>query len=200
MIEALVACAVTLGLWLVLYWALPPVPNIDRPIYQLFFAIKCVGVAVLLTFFLGLEAVSYEWLFSNASNPPLTGESLRMRINRNYLRHTQEQLMLFILGLLGLSYYAVDGTAMRAVVATTITWILSRYVFWIGSHKTPAFRTLGLISTMQSAVVLLYISSRFMYEYVGILGVLILLGIVAIAEVHLFDRALAAHKSTSDVA
>lgn len=185
MLTALVALPLTIGLWLVVYFGTTPISGMETPVARLIFAINCCCVAVLLGFFLGIEAVSHERLHTAAINPLAGVESARMKVNLRYLQHTLEQLLLFIPGLLSLSYYCADGRAMRAVTACTITWIVSRAVFWIGYHKGPQFRTPGLMGMVQSVIVLVYVCSRFGHDLAGVAGTVAILGIFVAGEAYL---------------
>jgi hypothetical protein len=150
---------------------------------RLGFAIKCCCVAVLLCLLAGIEAVSHERLQTDAFDPLGGHESPRMKINLRYLQNTLEQAILFVVGLLGLAIYCPDGNAMRAVVATTAVWILSRYAFWLGYHQGPLWRVIGLVGMPQSMLVLLYVSSRFGYELGGVAGALVPVAIFGFIEI-----------------
>jgi hypothetical protein len=170
MLSIAIALPVTILFWLAVYFGLSPIPGMETAAARLVFAIKCICLAVLFCFALGIEAVAHERLHSAAINP-LTGvESRRMKINLRYLQQTLEQLLVFIPGLLGLAFYCSSGESMRAVAATTATWILARAVFWIGYHKGPQFRAAGLTGMIQSLLVLLYVCSRIGSEIAGIAG------------------------------
>ena len=75
---------------------------------------------------------------------------------------------------------------MRAVLATSVVWILARFAFWIGYHRSAAMRGLGAPGMALSMIVLLYVAARIGYEVGGSVGaavpVMIFLGI----EVFLF--------------
>lgn len=185
MISVLIALPLAIALWLGLRYGLPPVAAVDDAPSRLIFALKCCCIAVLLCFFLGIEAVAHERLHTRAINPLIGAESLRMKVNLRYLQHTLEQLLLFIPGLLALATYCTDGQSMRAVVATTVVWIVFRFVFWIGYHRAPRFRAPGLIGMVQSTLVLLYVSVRFAHEVAGFAGVVVVLGIFAGGEIYL---------------
>lgn len=166
----LVALPIALVLWLLVFYELSPIPGMADPLARLIFAINCICIAVLFCFFMGIEAVSHERLFSKAINPLLGVESTRLKINLRYLQHTLEQLILFIPGLLALSCYCDTGYSMRAVVATTAVWIVSRFVFWIGYHISPNYRAPGLVSMAIGVLVLLYVCARFSYAIAGPAG------------------------------
>jgi hypothetical protein len=185
MIGVLISAPLTVGIWLALYYGLPPVTHAEAPLDRLLFAINCCCVAMLLSLALGIEAVAHERLNSRAINPLLGAESLRMQVNLRFLQNTLEQSLLFIPGLLALSHYCTDGQSMRAVLATTAVWILARAVFWIGYHKGPRFRSAGLVGMAQSLLVLLYVSARFADDVAGLPGAVVVIGLFAAAEIYL---------------
>ena len=45
---------------------------------------------------------------------------------------------------------------MRAVLATTVVWVLARFAFWIGYHRSAALRGLGAPGMMAGMLMLLY--------------------------------------------
>jgi hypothetical protein len=184
-IGMLSALPIAVGLWSIVFYALPPIPGMEDPIARLMFTINCICMAVLFCFFMGIEAVSHERLFSKAINPLLGVESMRLKINLRYLQHTLEQLMLFIPGLLALSFYCDTGYSMRAIVATTVVWSISRFVFWIGYHISPNYRAPGLVSMAIGVLVLLYVCARFSYSIAGPAGVTLLFVAFAGIEAYL---------------
>jgi uncharacterized MAPEG superfamily protein len=150
-----IAVLLSVGLWLGLCRLLPPLPDMQTPIARLTFALKCSAVAVLLSLMTGIEAVAHERFQGDAFDPLAGHETERMKINLRYLQNTLEQTLLFIPGLLALAMYCTDGRAMRAIVATTAVWILSRAAFWIGYHRGSRYRIVGLTGMLQSMLVLL---------------------------------------------
>jgi hypothetical protein len=182
----LIAFPVTVALWLGIYYGLPPLPGMADPVARLFFTINCCCVAILLCFLTGIEAVSHERLQSPAIDPLAGYETLRLKINLRYLQHTLEQLMLFIPGLLGLAFYCSNGTTMRAVVATTAVWIVTRAGFWIGYHYGSLYRAIGAPGMAQSIIVLLYVCARFGYDVAGIPGAIVPLVLFGAIEACLF--------------
>jgi hypothetical protein len=161
------ALPITIGLWFGIDRSLPAVPGMATQTARALFALHCIGVAVLLAFLPGIEAVAHERLVTPAIDPLAGAESIRMQVNRRYVQNTMEQLWLFAPGLLMLAVQARDGASMRAVVASTIVWILARWTFWIGYHLGPRFRSAGLIGMVQSMMVLLYCIGRFGYLWFG---------------------------------
>jgi hypothetical protein len=164
------AFPVAAAVWLGVYYGLPAIGGMADPAARLIFALNCCCVAILLCFLTGIEAVSHERLVSPAIDPLAGHETMRMTINLRYLQHTLEQLMLFIPGLLALAFYCSDGTTMRAVVATTVVWIVARSGFWIGYHYGSLYRAIGAPGMAQSMIVLLYVCARFGFDMAGLLG------------------------------
>jgi hypothetical protein len=75
---------------------------------------------------------------------------------------------------------------MRAVVATTVVWILNRYAFWIGYHRSAAMRGLGAPSMAVSLIVLLYVVALIGADVAGTAGTVALLGLFIAVEAVLF--------------
>jgi hypothetical protein len=158
------------GIWLGLYFGLPPIDGMADPLARLVFALRCACVAILFCFLTGIEAVSHERLWTPAFDPLAGRESQRLRINARYLQNTLEQLALFVPALLALASYCADGRSMRAVAASTAVWIIGRVGFWIGYHQGPQYRVFGLAGMVVSMLMLLYVVARFGYELAGIAG------------------------------
>jgi len=165
-----VAFVVAVALWFAVFALVPPLAGMDAPLARLMFALKCGGVAILLTFMTGIEAIAHERLGSAAFDPLAGHETRRLRVNARYAQNTAEQLLIFVPGLLLLALYCDSGAAMRAVVAATLVWTLARFVFWIGYHRGAAQRMPGLVGYAQSMIVLLYVAARFGYEIAGPAG------------------------------
>jgi hypothetical protein len=176
-LEIAIASLVAVALWLGLYYLLPPLAGMDEPLARLIFALKCGCVAILLCFVMGIEAVAHERFRSPAIDPLSGYETRRMTINLRYLQHTLEQLLIFLPGLLGLAVYSADGAAMRAVVATTVVWMLGRIAFWIGYHRGSLHRAAGAPGMALGMLVLLYVVARFGDEIAGPLGAVVLLAL-----------------------
>lgn len=188
------AAPVTLSLWFVLAELTPAVPDMESLSARMVFTLECVALAVLFCLVTGVEAVAHERLFSPAFDPFSGFETRRLRVNQRYLQNTLEQVIVFAAGLFGLAAYSHDGLAMRAVMAMSIVWILARFAFWIGYHRSAAMRGLGAPGMAMSMLVLLYVSARFGYEVAGIPGAAAPVTIFSGIEVILFWAA--ARKST----
>jgi uncharacterized MAPEG superfamily protein len=164
------ALPVALALWLAVDRLLPPLAGMETLDARLLLALKCVCVAVLFTLVTGVEAVAHERLASPAFDPLAGYETRRMRVNKQYLQNTLEQIVVFAAGLAGLAASCSGGAGMRAVVATAIVWIVARFAFWIGYHQSAAMRGLGAPGMAMSMIVLLYVAGRFGYEIGGVAG------------------------------
>ena len=158
---------------LALWWAvfqLPPVPGMEDAAARFGFAFALIALAVLFTLVLGVEAIAHERLVTPAIDP-LTGyETRRMRVNQRYLQNTLEQSVVFAAGLLLLAAQIDDGAGMRALVAATAVWVLARWAFWIGYHRSALHRGWGAVGVLQSMLILLYGAYRFGESYFGIAG------------------------------
>lgn len=161
---------VALLLWLAIAHLVPPLTGVDNLAGRMLFALKCCCVAVLFCLVTGVEAVAHERLSSPAFDPLSGFETRRLRVNQRYLQNTLEQIIVFAVGLFGLAAYSADGSAMRAVLATTVVWILARFAFWIGYHRSAAMRGLGAPGVALSLIVLLYVASRIGYDVGGFVG------------------------------
>jgi hypothetical protein len=164
------AMPVALLLWLAIAYLVSPLAGMDSLGGRMLFTLKCCCVAVLFCLVTGVEAVAHERLFSPAFDPLSGFETRRLRVNQRYLQNTLEQILVFAAGLFGLAAYSPDGSAMRAVLATTIVWILARFAFWIGYHRSAAMRGLGAPGMALSLIVLLYVVWRSGYEIGGFVG------------------------------
>ncbi len=180
--QMVVATLVLSLLWWSVFRFVPELSAMGEAIARLIVAIKCICIAVLLTFLTGIEAVSHERLLGNSFIPLAGHETQRLKVNLRYLQNTLEQIALFVPGLLGLSLYCADGSSMRAVIAATMVWIVARLAFWIGYHVGPQYRVAGLIGMAQSLIVLLYVSARIGYDVGGLVGASVPVTLFGIAE------------------
>jgi hypothetical protein len=164
------AMPVALLLWLAIACLVPPLAGMDSLDGRMLFTLKCCCLAVLFCLVTGVEAVAHERLSSPAFDPLSGFETRRLRVNQRYLQNTLEQTLVFGVGLFGLAAYSSDGSAMRAVLATTVVWVLARFAFWIGYHRSAAMRGLGAPGMALSMIALLYVSGRIGYEVGGFVG------------------------------
>lgn len=174
----LISVPVTLLLWYLLLRYLP------QPIgaNSVRVALQCCAIAALFTVVAGVEAVAHERLVTAAIDPLAGVETRRLRVNFRYLSNTVEQYIVFAAGLLALSAYA----SAKILVIVTIVWVLMRWAFWIGYHKSPLLRGIGAPGMVQSMIVLLYVAYRFGTDAYGSAAGAALLAIFAIIEAILF--------------
>ncbi len=147
------SAAVTALLWWLL-WRFLPAPS---GLSALQTAVQCCAVAALLTVVAGVEAVAHERLVTPAIDPLVGFETRRLKVNFRYLSNTVEQYLVFAAGLLAVSFYA----SPRVLVILTTVWVLARWAFWVGYHRSSLLRGLGAPGMMQSMLVLLYVAFRF---------------------------------------
>jgi len=137
---------------------------------RMLFTLKCWSLAVLFCLVTGVEAVAHERLSSPAFDPLSGFETRRLRVNQRYLQNTLEQTLVFAAAIFGLAAYCPDGSAMRSVLATSVVWILARFAFWAGYHRSAAMRGFGAPGMALSMIVLLYVAGRIGYEVAGPIG------------------------------
>jgi uncharacterized MAPEG superfamily protein len=181
-----VSTAIAAGLWLAIRYATTPLSGMEPLEARMLFALKCFCVATLFCLVTGVEAVAHERLQSPAFDPLAGHEPRRLRVNQRYLQNTLEQIVVFAAGLFGLAAYSPDGDSMRAVLATTIVWILARLAFWIGYHRSAAMRGIGAPGMMISMLALLYVVARISFDIAGIAGAIIAMGTFLLFEILLF--------------
>jgi uncharacterized metal-binding protein len=180
--EIAIAFPVTIASWLGTYYFMPALGGMEEPLARFVIALKCCCMAILFCFLTGIEAVAHERLRSPAIDPLSGYETRRLTINLRYLQNTLEQLVLFVPGLFALAFYCADGHSMRAVIATTVVWIVTRFVFWIGYHYGSQHRAIGAPGMMQSMLVLLYVCARIGYDAAGPAGAIVPLIVFACVE------------------
>jgi hypothetical protein len=186
MIAIAAAIPVALLLWLTIAYLVPPLADMDSVGSRMLFTLKCYCLAVLFCLVTGVEAVAHERLSSPAFDPLSGFETRRLRVNQRHLQNTMEQIAMFAAGLFGLAAYSPDGFAMRAVLATTIVWIVARFAFWIGYHRSAAMRGLGAPGMALSLLVLLYVSGRIGFEIGGFVGATVPVAAFLAIEAYLF--------------
>ena len=180
------------AIWFGVAYLAPPIEGVESVGDRMIFALKCCCLAVLFCFALGVEAVAHERLQSAAFDPLAGHETRRLRVNLRYLQNTLEQMVIFAVGVFGLALYCPTGDAMRAVLATTVVWILSRFAFWIGYHHSAAMRGIGAPGVMVSLLILLYVGARIGYDIAGIAGAIAVIGAFLAIEAVLFWKTRAA--------
>jgi len=181
-----VSIAVSAIVWFALYRHLPPLNGMSETGARMLVALKCLAVATLFALVAGVEAVAHERLQSAAFDPLAGHQTKRLKVNLRYLQNTLEQFVIFGVGLFGLAAYLTTAEAMRAIPATTVIWVLNRYAFWIGYHRSAAMRGLGAPSMAVSLIMLLYVVARVGGELAGTAGAAIAVGLYLLVEAVLF--------------
>ena len=181
-----VSIAVSAIIWLALYRYLPPLNGMSETGARMLVALKCLAFATLFALVAGVETVAHERLQSAAFDPLAGHQTKRLRVNLRYLQNTLEQIVIFGVGLFGLAAYLTTPESMRAVPATTVIWILNRYAFWIGYHRSAAMRGLGAPSMAVSLIMLLYVVARIGGDVAGTAGAVILVSLYLLVEAVLF--------------
>lgn len=177
---------ISLVLLFLLYRLLPPLSGMDSLDARMVVALKCTAAATLFCFVAGIEAVAHERLQSAAFDPLAGSETKRLRVNLRYLQNTLEQLIVFAVGLFGLAAYLTSGSSMRILPAVMVIWILNRYAFWIGYHRSAAMRGLGAPSMAVSLIMLLYVVARIGGDVAGSAGMVTAVGGYLAVEAVLF--------------
>ena len=178
--------AVSIALWFALMRFLPALNGMEDVGARMLIALKCVVVATLFALVAGVEAVAHERLQSAAFDPLAGHQTKRLQVNLRYLQNTLEQTVIFAVALFGLAAYMTSGEAMRAVPAVTVIWVVNRYAFWIGYHRSAAMRGLGAPSMAVSLVVLLYVAARIGGDIAGSAGTIAVLALFGAVEAVLF--------------
>ncbi len=181
-----VASAASLLLWFGLYRLLPPLEGMDDASARLHVALKCLAIATLFTLVAGVEAVAHERLQSSAFDPLAGHQTRRLQVNLRFLQNTLEQITIFGVGLFGLAAYLTSGEAMRALPATTIVWLLNRFAFWIGYHRSAAMRALGAPSMAIGLIMLIYVAVRIGNDIAGATGAVVIVSLYLALEAVLF--------------
>jgi len=186
MVAIAISILVSLGLFFGLKHLLPPLGGVDSVGARMLVALKCTAIATLFCFDAGVEAVAHERLQSAAFDPLAGVETRRLRVNLRYLQNTLEQLIIFAVGLFGLAVYLDDGGSMRVLPAVTVIWILNRYTFWVGYHRSAAMRGLGAPSMAVGLIMLLYVVFRVGEDIAGTAGGVIAIGLYLALQAVLF--------------
>ena len=180
------AMLIAVFLWLAIANLMSPLAGMDILADRMLLTLKCCCLAVLFCLVTGVEAVAHERLFSPAFDPLSGFETHGLLVNHRCLQNTLEQILIFAAGLFGLAAFSPDGSAMRAVVATTVVWILARFAFWIGYHRSAAMRGWGAPGMALAMVVLLYVATRIGFDIGGLVGATIPITVFSAIEACLF--------------
>lgn len=121
----------------------PAIPDTaaDRIAYALRWAIPPA-----LLFFVMVGAVGNARFKSEAIDPTLGKESQKMIVDGRVADNTLQQLVLFLVGMLGLAV-TLPAHRLNIVAAVSITFVIVRTAFWIGYRIKPVYRAFGFSST-----------------------------------------------------
>ena len=84
--------------------------------------------------------------FASEAIDPLGKESQKMIVDGRVADNTLQQLVLFLVGALGLAV-TLPLHRLSIVAAVSITFVIVRIAFWIGYRIKPVYRAFGFAST-----------------------------------------------------
>lgn len=180
------ATAVAAAIWFGVRYLAPPIAGMELLGGRMLFALKCFCFAVFFGLVLGIDAVAHERLQTPAFDPLAGHGTRRLRVNLQYLQNTLEQTIVLAAALFGLAAYSPDGASMRAVLATTIVWILARFAFWIGYHHSAAMRGAGAPGILVTLLALIYVVARIGHDVAGNVGAAASIAVFLLIEALLF--------------
>lgn len=124
------------------YFVLPiPVPPVDTLMARLVFTIRWQTIP-LLTLLVGIMRVATIRLHTSAIDP-LTGRGEHLvEFYHRYLKNTQEQLFLHIIGQLALCTF-VNLESLTLIPTFAFLFLFGRIAFWIGYRRNPLHRATG---------------------------------------------------------
>ncbi|KAK3107023.1 hypothetical protein FSP39_005411 [Pinctada imbricata] len=128
------------------YFVLPiPVPAVDTLTARLVFTIRWQTLPVL-TLMAGIIHVANTRLQTSAIDP-LSGRGEHLvGFYKRYIRNTQEQLSLHLIGQLALCTF-VNLESMTLIPTFAFLFLIGRIVFWIGYKRNPLHRGTGFAMT-----------------------------------------------------
>jgi len=99
-----------------------------------------------LTFLAMIVSVGNARFASEAIDPTLGKESQKMIVDGRVAENTLQQLVLFLVDMLGLAV-TLPFDRLSIVAAVSITFVICRIAFWIGYRIKPVYRAFGFAST-----------------------------------------------------
>lgn len=117
----------------------------DTAADRIAYALRWATPAALLFFFM-VAAVGNARFKSEAIDPTAGKESPRMIVDGRVADNTLQQLVLFLVGLLGLSV-TLPPERLSVIAAVAITFVVARSIFWFGYRIHPLYRAPGFSST-----------------------------------------------------
>jgi len=122
-----------------------PAPNAVDAGDKLAYAAQWIVLAAV-PFFAMIVAVGNARFFSEAIDPTRHKESLRMEVDGRVADNTGQQLLLFVIGSLGLAV-TLPADQLPIIGAAAITFVIVRIGFWIGYRIRPVYRAFGFAGT-----------------------------------------------------
>lgn len=152
MLSAIVFSLIYIGIFY--YWLrIDLIPTVGE-MHRLDYAIRCDLFAVLMLLF-GIGAIANQRFFSSIAIGGETPASDRsLVINVRYLQNTLEQLVLLVMTHLGLATL-LPIESMRLIPILVSLFIIGRFLFWIGYHRSALSRAFGFAVTFYPTVVCL---------------------------------------------
>jgi hypothetical protein len=117
----------------------------DTPGDRMAYALRWAALPALL-FFVMVASVGNARFTSEAIDPTLGKENPRMVVDGRVVDNTLQQLVLFLVGMLGLAV-TLPLFRLSIVAAVSITFVIMRLAFWIGYRIKPVYRAFGFAST-----------------------------------------------------
>jgi hypothetical protein len=134
---------------ILLVWGLStviPSPEIaDNAADRIAYALRWATLPALV-FFVMVAAVGNARFASEAIDPTLGKESPKMVVDGHVADNTLQQLVLFLVGMLGLAV-TLPLHRLSIVAAVSITFVIVRIAFWVGYRIKPVYRAFGFAST-----------------------------------------------------
>jgi MAPEG family len=151
-------------------------------------ALGWLGIAGLFGPAMAINAVAHERLQGDSFDPLAGRTTRRLQVNQRFLQNTIEQFVLFAVGLVLLAVQDVGSstTGKRWLAALTVGWLISRFLFWMGYHRSSGQRVLGVVSLFIPFGMLIVAAVHFGGSTWGIAGVLAPLTLLAVIEALLF--------------
>ena len=122
-----------------------PIPDAPTTADRLAYTLKWDALPTAFLFLM-IGAVGNGRFFSEAIDPTLGRESQRLIVNGRVADNTTQQLLLFVVGSLGVAAN-LRTDQLPLIGAAAITFTIMRAAFWIGYRIMPAYRAFGFAGT-----------------------------------------------------
>ena len=122
-----------------------PAPELASTGDRLAYALKWDALAAF-PFFVMIVAVGNARFFSDAIDPTLHKDGLRMEIDGRVADNTAQQLLLFLIASLAVAAQ-LSAARLPIIAAAAVTFCLVRIAFWVGYRINPLYRAFGFAGT-----------------------------------------------------